>query len=81
MNHDERVKARAYERWEQEGRPDGRADDHWLQAEREVLANEEGLHQGISNHPVQEEVARQEQLPPRGKRKDAGEERGNSHAT
>ena len=32
----ERVRRRAYELWESEGRPAGREHDHWLQAEREV---------------------------------------------
>jgi Protein of unknown function (DUF2934) len=33
----ERVSSKAYEIWEQEGKPDGRALDHWLEAERHVL--------------------------------------------
>jgi hypothetical protein len=32
----EKVRARAYEIWEHEGRPHGRDHDHWRQAEREV---------------------------------------------
>jgi hypothetical protein len=32
----ERIKRRAYSLWEQEGRPEGRADDHWQRAEAEV---------------------------------------------
>jgi hypothetical protein len=34
----DRVRRRAYELWESEGRPAGREHDHWLQAEREVAA-------------------------------------------
>lgn len=30
------VRMRAYEIWEREGRRDGRADDHWRQAEAEI---------------------------------------------
>jgi Protein of unknown function (DUF2934) len=33
----ERVRSKAYEIWEHEGKPDGRALDHWLEAERQVL--------------------------------------------
>jgi hypothetical protein len=33
----DRVRQRAYELWEREGRPAGREYDHWLQAEREVV--------------------------------------------
>ena len=32
----ERIQRRAYELWENEGRPNGREHDHWLQAEREI---------------------------------------------
>ena len=32
----ERIKQRAYVLWEQEGRPEGRAEEHWFQAEAEV---------------------------------------------
>jgi hypothetical protein len=32
----ERIRRRAYELWENEGRPQGREQAHWLQAEREV---------------------------------------------
>jgi hypothetical protein len=31
----ERVRARAYELWEQEGRPEGRDQTHWFEAEQE----------------------------------------------
>ena len=31
----ERIKARAYQIWEEHGRPEGRHDEHWRQAEEE----------------------------------------------
>ncbi len=31
-----RIQQRAYELWENEGRPHGREQDHWQQAEREI---------------------------------------------
>ncbi|MBF0373139.1 MAG: DUF2934 domain-containing protein [Alphaproteobacteria bacterium] len=34
---EDRIRQRAYELWEQEGRPEGRALQHWDQAAREVL--------------------------------------------
>jgi hypothetical protein len=37
-----RIRERAYQLWEQEGRPEGRHMDHWLQAERE-LATENAM--------------------------------------
>ena len=33
---EQRIRRRAYELWEQDGRRDGRAQDHWRQAELEV---------------------------------------------
>jgi hypothetical protein len=33
---DQEVKARAYEIWEREGRPEGRHDEHWRQAQQEL---------------------------------------------
>jgi hypothetical protein len=36
VEHDQRVRGRAYELWEQDGRPEGRDQAHWLEAEREL---------------------------------------------
>lgn len=38
---EERLRKRAHQLWEEEGRPDGRAEMHWVQA-REIVALEEG---------------------------------------
>jgi hypothetical protein len=32
-----RIEERAYALWEANGRPEGRALDHWLQAEQEIV--------------------------------------------
>ena len=37
----DRLARRAYEIWEQAGRPEGRALDHWMQAERELSADQD----------------------------------------
>ena len=34
---EQRIRERAYEIWNASGREDGRADEHWLSAERELL--------------------------------------------
>jgi Protein of unknown function (DUF2934) len=34
----QRIRERSYQIWEQEGRPEGRHLDHWLQAEHELVA-------------------------------------------
>lgn len=35
-NEDHKVRARAYDIWEREGRPEGRHAEHWRQAEQEL---------------------------------------------
>jgi hypothetical protein len=45
--HEQRVRERAYEIWERTGRPDGKSEEHWLQAEAEIAAEEQGLEQEI----------------------------------
>jgi hypothetical protein len=37
---EERIRLRALEIWREQGRPDGRAREHWKQAEREVGGND-----------------------------------------
>jgi hypothetical protein len=41
-DREQRVKQRAYELWEQSGRPSGRHDDHWDQARRETEQQDQG---------------------------------------
>jgi hypothetical protein len=36
---EQRIRERAYEIWNATGREDGRADEHWLSAERELLGS------------------------------------------
>jgi Protein of unknown function (DUF2934) len=43
--HDERIRERAYEIWEREGRPADKSLEHWLKAEAEIVAEEKGLEQ------------------------------------
>jgi len=45
--HEERTRERAYEIWERAGRPAGKAVEHWLQAEAEIAAEEQGLEQEV----------------------------------
>ncbi len=35
-DREDRIRRRAYELWQQEGSPEGKPDDHWLQAEHEI---------------------------------------------
>ncbi len=45
--HEHRVRERAYQIWERDGRPEGQAGEHWRQAEAEIAAEERGLEQEI----------------------------------
>jgi hypothetical protein len=35
-NREERIRQKAHQIWEQAGRPDGKADEHWSEAERQI---------------------------------------------
>lgn len=37
-DREQRIRRRAYELWEAEGRPDGREQEHWAQAHRELMS-------------------------------------------
>lgn len=45
--HEQRVRERAYQIWEQAGRPEGLSHEHWLQAEAEISAEERDLDEEI----------------------------------
>jgi hypothetical protein len=45
--HEQRIRERAYQIWERAGRPEGKATEHWLQAEAEISAEEQGLEQEV----------------------------------
>ena len=47
-DHDERIRKRAHEIWEEEGRPEGRHVAHWHQAEQNVT---EPVIDPIENEP------------------------------
>ena len=49
MNEDiqHRIRERAQRLWEAEGQPEGREVEHWLEAEREVMA-EDGLGEPVT---------------------------------
>jgi len=43
MSSDERIRRRAYEIWEREGRPNGRDQEHWREAEAELAGAAPGV--------------------------------------
>jgi hypothetical protein len=42
MDPEQRIRERAYQIWEAEGRPDGRGFEHWRQAQEEMGFEKEG---------------------------------------
>jgi len=40
--NDERVRVRAYELWERDGRPHGRNDEYWAEALRQIQQEDRG---------------------------------------
>jgi hypothetical protein len=52
---EQEVRERAYAIWEREGRLEGRAEQFWLAAERELLAEERGAG-GRADRPWAEEM-------------------------
>ncbi len=51
LNHDEIAKA-AWLIWQQEGCQHGRAQEHWVKAERQLLAAKNGQSGGAVNSPA-----------------------------
>jgi DUF2934 family protein len=41
-SREQKIRQRAYELWEEDGRPSGRADEYWHRAEREIAAESAG---------------------------------------
>lgn len=55
---DDEIRARAYQIWEQEGRPHGRQDEHWRQAAQELGAGTETVadpHTGMMGDGTEEQ--------------------------
>jgi hypothetical protein len=38
--HEQRVRERAYQIWESEGRPEGKSDEYWRRAQAEIAVEE-----------------------------------------
>ncbi len=71
-NREERIRLRALQIWREQGRPDGRAREHWEQAEREVGGdgNEAGGDQQPTSQSVPDEAAASgEDMSPLGQSK------------
>lgn len=54
---EQRVRARAHEMWEQEGRPEGSHERHWTEAERQVAAESTGTKKPARKAPVKKAAA------------------------
>jgi hypothetical protein len=70
-DRDARLRIRAYEIWQERGSPDGRAVEHWLEAERQLRGEEPARSsdadtESTQSKPPAQESERQGDLAPRG---------------
>ncbi len=71
-DREERIRLRALEIWREQGCPDGRAREHWEQAEREVgrgNGSEAGGNQQPTSRSPPDEAASLEAVSPLGQSK------------
>jgi hypothetical protein len=61
-DREERIRARAYEIWQREGSPKGHENDHWLEAEQELDAENTGAGSALSH----------DDIPPQPKKPETG---------
>lgn len=52
QNDHDKIRERAYEIWDRDGRQDGRAQEHWSQAERELGVSTGNVVAGAKNKAV-----------------------------
>lgn len=53
---DKEIERRAYEIWERNGRPEGREEEHWRQAEQELAGEQGGEEPPLPEHYAPGEV-------------------------
>lgn len=58
-DHDERIRQRAHEIWEEEGQPEGREYSHWLRAKADVHDEDENAPERASKADIAQNA-----LPP-----------------
>jgi len=56
---EDRIKQRAYEIWEREGRPDGRGDVHWSMADQEIRAEDGWVDDAVQSGGPNDDLSRQ----------------------
>jgi outer membrane biosynthesis protein TonB len=56
---EDRIKQRAYEIWEREGRPDGRGDVHWSMAVQEIRAEDGWVDDAADSAEPTDDLSRQ----------------------
>jgi hypothetical protein len=60
QNHDQLIRERAYQLWEQEGRPDDRAHAHWCIAAEHVLKQSAVLRTSTAKRTRKVKASRQQ---------------------
>jgi hypothetical protein len=62
---EERIRRRAYDLWLAEERSHGRDQAHWMQAEREVLAEVEAERKAAAEVPAPKKTSTRKASPPK----------------
>ena len=62
-DRERRIRERAYEIWEREGRPEGREAEHWERAEAEIAAQAGAGQDGAGSKPGGEPVPETQDMP------------------
>ena len=65
MTRDDRIRIRAYEIWQREGRPEGRHEQHWVEATREIDEEEAAARLREADRRQGDENVRGGKVPPR----------------
>jgi hypothetical protein len=63
---EQQIRERAYAVWEEEGCPDGRDREHWLQAEAEIVAEDPAV-SGPAETVAQKVSEKSDPAPSRGR--------------
>ncbi|MTD98866.1 DUF2934 domain-containing protein [Paracoccus sp. YIM 132242] len=68
QDHQERIRQRAHEIWESEGRPEGRDADHWTRAEEELRSQLDADDQPVGDAGAEPGIVQAKTKKPAAKR-------------
>jgi hypothetical protein len=66
MSNEEHIRRRAHEIWERQGRPEGRQEEHWAQACREIATEQDAPGAAAASSGVDQDPSPPPQMPMSG---------------